>query len=107
MGETDLKRFLACYKEARDLVSARLDELSDYFSYAKPNSSYFVFPRMLNNQMNSWELALDLLDKAQVAVVPGSAFGPGGENHIRINFGRNKQDINIAFDRINKYFAVK
>ncbi|MEK7555462.1 MAG: hypothetical protein AAB516_01420 [Patescibacteria group bacterium] len=46
---------------------------------------------------------MDLLEKAHVAVVPGIAFGPSGENHIRMSFGRSEKDINEAMRRIKKF----
>lgn len=120
MGESDLKRFISEFKKHRDLICARLDKLGDVFSYIKPNSAYYVFPRLTpfslrsntpllirrggEGEVNSWQFALDLLDKIQVAVVPGSAFGPAGEEHIRINFGRSEEDINRAFERMGEYF---
>jgi aminotransferase len=47
---------------------------------------------------------LELLEEARVAVVPGIAFGPSGEGHLRLSFGRSEEDINKAFDRIEKHF---
>ena len=54
---------------------------------------------------DSWKFALDLLDKIQVAVVPGIAFGPNGEGHVRMSFGRSERDIERAFERMEKYFT--
>ncbi len=119
MGDKDVKRFVNDFKEHRDLICSRLDKLSNVFSYAKPNSAYYVFPSFAPHfakatrgkkamdgkpKIDSWEFALNLLNKAQVAVVPGIAFGPNGEGHIRFNFGRSKEDINRAFDRIEEQF---
>ena len=112
MGEGELKYFVEEFKKRRDLICGRLDRISDVFDYIKPNSAYYVFPAFISPRanatagklINSWEFALKLLDKAQVAVVPGVAFGPSGENHIRMSFGRSEDDINKAFDRIEKYY---
>ncbi len=111
MGESDLNKFVQDFKEHRDFACSRLDKLSHIFSYAEPNSAYYVFPKVISpldkggkGDLLSWKLALDLLDKAQVAVVPGIAFGPNGEGHIRINFGRDKKDVAKAFDRMDEYF---
>ena len=113
MGEKDVAKFNIEYKKRRDLVCERLDKLSDYLSYIKPQGAYYVFPRLTPRPLlrdrrgggvDSWKFALDLLKKTQVAVVPGVAFGPNGEGHVRINFGRSENDINIAFDRIELYF---
>ena len=46
------------------------------------------------------QLAEYLIDKAEVAVVPGSAFGQ--EGHIRISFATNKEILSEAMNRIEK-----
>ena len=124
MGESDVKKFNQGYKKRRDLICSRLDKLSNVFSYVKPDGAYYVFPQILaplsrekrageglpastrgeGVRENSWKFALDLLDKIQVAVVPGIAFGPNGEGHVRMSFGRSEEDIEKAFERMEKYF---
>jgi aminotransferase len=104
MGEADIKIFNQKYIKRRDLITERLDRLNHIFSYIKPNSAYYVFPKILEERRKSWDFALELLEKIQVAVVPGLAFGPRGENHIRMSFGRSEKHINEAFDRMDEYF---
>jgi aminotransferase len=120
--EIDMFRYE--FQRRRGLTCKYLNELSDFFSYHKPIGSYFIFPRVLKypqtkvdakkyknyltpEQMESpsWQFALDLLYQARVAVVPGLAFGPAGENHIRLSFGRNKKDIDKAMGRIRKFLT--
>jgi aminotransferase len=103
MGEKDVIFFNQEYKKRRNLTCERLDRLSEHFSYVYPQSSYYVFPK-IKNINNSWEFCLDLINKEHVALVPGSAFGNNGEGHVRLSFGRSEEDINSAFDRIEKYF---
>jgi aspartate/methionine/tyrosine aminotransferase len=91
------------YLKRRKLICDRLDNLKNVFSYQKPNSSYFVFPKY-NLEKDSKTFSIDLLEKALVTVVPGVAFGPNGEGHVRMSFGRTSDDINKAFDRMEKYF---
>ena len=102
-GDKEIEKFRRQYQERRDLICRHLDDLKDFFSYQKPNSSYFIFPKLLPKR-DSWQFALDLLEKAHVAVVPGIAFGPSGESHIRMSFGRSEKDINEAMRRIKKFF---
>lgn len=102
-ADEEIIKFKEEFQKRRDLICAYLDGLSDFFSYQKPNSSYFVFPKLLPKR-DSWQFSLDLLEKAHVAVVPGVAFGPSGESHIRMSFGRSEKDINEAFRRIKQYF---
>lgn len=101
-ADKEVEKFRQEYQGRRDLICRHLDELSDFFSYQKPNSSYFAFPKILKSK-NSWKFTLDLLEKAHVAVVPGLAFGPSGEGHIRMSFGRSEKDINEAMVRIKRY----
>lgn len=103
MGEKDIRRFKEEYRKRRDLICSRLDRLKNFFNYIKPDGAYFVFPEVVNRP-DSLALALELLEKIQVAVVPGIAFGPNGEGHIRLSFGRTEEQINKAFDRLEKYF---
>lgn len=108
-ADKEANEFCRQYQERRDLICGYLDELPEVFSYQKPNSSYFVFPKIIKknkqSKANSWNFATDLLNKARVAVVPGIAFGPSGEGHIRLSFGRDKKDIHEAMKRIKNYFA--
>jgi aminotransferase len=126
MADDDVARFRNYFRKRRDLTCKRLDKLDHVFEYQKPDSAYFVFPRVRDEYLKkiagklpasrtagsetsgvggSWKFAIQLLEKAKGATVPGSAFGPGGENHIRICFGRSEKDINLAFDRMEKYFG--
>jgi aminotransferase len=111
MAEEDLAGYHKIYKARRDLICRRLDKLTHVFEYQKPDSAYFVFPRIKEDILrkmgeisDSKEFAIELLEKAKVATVPGAAFGPSGENHIRMCFGRSEEDINVAFDRLEIFF---
>jgi len=111
MADEELAKYHAIYKSRRDLICRRLDKLKDIFEYQRPDSAYFVFPSIKEDILQkiapgggSKEFAIELLEKAKVATVPGAAFGPVGENHIRMCFGRNEEDINLAFDRMESFF---
>ncbi|HVO23549.1 MAG TPA: aminotransferase class I/II-fold pyridoxal phosphate-dependent enzyme, partial [Candidatus Margulisiibacteriota bacterium] len=78
------------------------------FDYQRPNASYFVFPRVKDTvplARDSRRLASDLLERAHVAVVPGIAFGPTGEAHLRLCYARTPEEIDAACDRLEDYFA--
>lgn len=104
MGEKAVRDFNEKYIKRRQVMCDRLDKLSDHFSYVFPESSYYVFPKVKNVE-NSWDYSMELIRKAHVALVPGFAFGENGEGHVRFSFGRSTNDINEAFDRIEKYYS--
>ena len=107
-GDASVAEFKAEFRRRRDHVMERLDALSHALDYQKPNASYFVFPRVKDTvpfARDSRRLAADLLQQARVALVPGIAFGPTGESHLRLCYARPAADIDLAFDRLDAYFA--
>ena len=107
-GHEHITTFRQAFKQRRDLTLTYLDQLSHVFDYQKPEGAYFVFPRVKDvvaHAHDSHALAYNILEKAKVAVVPGIAFGPSGEAHIRLNFGRESDDITTAFERLSEYFS--
>jgi aminotransferase len=89
----------------RSLVCQRLDALGDIFSYCKPRGGYYLFPRF-NIKETSTDFAVRILKEAKVITVPGSAFGPTGESHLRFSFGATEQELTECFDRLDKFFRA-
>ena len=89
--------------ENRNEIMKRLDALANLFDYVKPLGTYYVFPEYKLN-LSSIEMAKKLLYEAGVVSVPGIGFGPEGEKHLRLSFGSPKEDIDKAFDLIEKWW---
>jgi aspartate/methionine/tyrosine aminotransferase len=73
------------------------------FDCVKPRGAFYLFAdvsRHLSKDESSAALALRLLDRAGVAVVPGEAFG--GPGHIRISFGTGETELRTAFQKIKE-----
>ncbi|HXQ21760.1 MAG TPA: aminotransferase class I/II-fold pyridoxal phosphate-dependent enzyme [Candidatus Acidoferrales bacterium] len=108
LGAPFIQQFRAEFRARRDRIIERLDQLPHVFDYQHPNASYFVFPRIKDTvplARDSRRLATDILERAHVAVVPGAAFGPTGEAHLRLCYARTPQEIDVACDRLQDYFA--
>ncbi len=94
------------YLEMRNLMCSRLDKLDKVFQYHKPEGSYLMFPRILADEgRDSSTFCKKLLSDAKVSTTPGVAFGPTGEQHLRLSFCTTADEINKAFDRMENYFA--
>jgi len=107
-GAPFIAEFRDAFRLRRARIIERLDALPEVFDYQRPNASYFAFPRVKDTvpqARNSRALADDILERAHVALVPGVAFGPTGESHLRFCYARELADIDLAFDRLNDYFA--
>jgi aminotransferase len=106
-GDESVKLLMETMTRRRNLVCSRLDRLSDVFSYAKPRGGYYVFPRYRSgDNSGSMDFALRILNEAKVITVPGNAFGPTGEGHIRMSFGAEDSELIEAFDRIDNWLGA-
>ncbi|MBI3247172.1 MAG: aminotransferase class I/II-fold pyridoxal phosphate-dependent enzyme [Deltaproteobacteria bacterium] len=106
-GAASIAAFRQAFKERRDRTLQHLEAFAHVFDYQKPEGAYFIFPRVKDSvprARDSRRLALHILEQAKVALVPGVAFGPSGEAHLRLNFGRDVADIDTAFERLRSYF---
>jgi alanine-synthesizing transaminase len=100
--------------EVVDEYRARRDALIEGLASAgwevePPKATMFVWARIpaSHRDMGSLEFALDLLDKAEVAVSPGIGFGPSGDGFVRFALVENTQRINQAMRNIRRYFLGK
>ena len=89
----------------RDLTCRRLDVLAPWFSYVKPHGAYYLMARYHGFELDSVNFALRLLYEARVITIPGGAFGPTGEGHVRLSFGGTEEEIGEAFDRIEQWLV--
>jgi aminotransferase len=70
---------------------------------ALPRGSFYAFPCIRSTGLTSKEFAVRLLESEKVACVPGSAFGPSGEGHLRCCFATALDRIEIAAERIARF----
>ena len=66
----------------------------------EPRGAFYAFPRITSTGLTSDEFTERLLREEQVAVVPGSAFGPSGEGHVRMCYATAYEQLEEAVRRI-------
>ena len=102
--ERILPEVMAYYAEHRKLMGEYLESLAEYVDFVWPDGSYYFFPK-IKNLKDSEKFCFDMLRDAKIAAVHGSAFGEGGEGHIRLCFGRSKEDITEGMTRFKNYLT--
>ena len=91
------------YKKRHDYVVSELNKIEGV-KCRPTDGTFYVFPafkkfiELNSNISNDSELALYILEKAKVAVVPGSAFGI--EGHIRISIAIDLDSLKDAMQRL-------
>ena len=104
IGDQDfINEMMLRFKTKRDLIVKGLNSISG-FSCLSPKGAFYVFPNIKNTKMNSEKCADYILNEAGVAVLPGTAFGPGGEGYLRFSYANSIENINEAIERIKVLF---
>ncbi len=97
----DTLKMVTEFKMRRDLIYSGLSKIN-VFSAIKPNATFYIFPKFNYNGKNSMEMANFLLENLNISVVPGIAFGPSGENHLRFSFSTSRENIIEGLERLQK-----
>ncbi|WP_089176380.1 pyridoxal phosphate-dependent aminotransferase [Bosea sp. AS-1] len=99
-GEDFVAEQIARAAEGRKIVYEGL-KATNRVSLAAPVGAFYQF-FSVDGREDSRALALELVDKANVGLAPGLAFGPGGENGLRLCFARKSSDLTEAVARLQK-----
>jgi len=87
------------YQRRRDVIVDRLNATPG-FSCRKPQGAFYVFPNITGTGMGSDELANLILERSDVALLPGTSFGEYGEGYLRISYANSLENIEKALERI-------
>jgi aspartate/methionine/tyrosine aminotransferase len=74
--------------------------------YTKLQGAFYVFPSINKYGFSSTEMRHLLLKKARVAVMPGDAFGSGGEGFIRMAYSTSYEEIDHGTNRIDTFLKT-
>jgi aminotransferase len=102
-GEEDAAGMLSEYSRRRALVIARCREMG--LDLVEPHGAFYAFPSIRSTGLDDESFAERLLLEEKVAVVPGSAFGPGGCGHVRICYAQSYDLLEEALRRIARFVS--
>lgn len=88
------------YRRRRDLLLSGLNEIG--LHCASPAGAFYAFPDVTRINKDSREAADALLNRAQVATVPGIVFGAHGEGHLRFSFSTSIETIEAGLDSLRR-----
>ena len=70
-----------------------------------PEGAFYAFPSVRETGLSDVEFAEGLLTEQRVAVVPGSVFGVGGEDHLRCAYAVSRKNLSEALGRMETYIS--
>jgi len=97
-GEGFVAETQALYRRNRDMVYQRLAAI-DGVRMANPPGAFYAFIGV-DGMDDSLAVAKRILMERKVGLAPGSAFGPGGEGHLRLCFAVQSDKLSSALDRL-------
>ena len=90
---------LSEFQRRRDLIVDGLNAIPG-FSCQKPQGAFYAFPNIRGTGYKSTALANLILEKAGVALLPGSSFGQFGEGYLRLSYATSMENIQKGLERI-------
>jgi aminotransferase len=104
-AEPDVQRMVREYDRRRQMFVAGLNSIG--LPTPEPKGAFYAFPSIRPTALTSEEFSERLLFEEHVAVVPGSAFGPSGQGHVRATLATSFEDLEEALVRIGRFVAQK
>jgi aspartate aminotransferase len=100
-----VQAMVAEYRRRRDYFARRVDEIG-HITYALPDGAFYFFADFSydiakRKFQDDSQLAMDILEKLNIILVPGSAFG--APNHLRISYATSMEDIRAGLDKLEAY----
>ena len=71
----------------------------------EPRGAFYTFPCIKSTGLTSEEFCDRFLMREKVAVIPGSAFGPGGEGYVRACYAASMKDLAEALSRLERFLT--
>jgi aspartate/methionine/tyrosine aminotransferase len=100
----DTAKMRAVYNERRKFLVPRLREMG--FGIAvEPTGAFYVLANAKHFSSNSYQLAIDILNNANVAITPGIDFGSNAEGYLRFSYANSLANIQEACDRLERYLT--
>lgn len=99
-GDEPLQQMLAQYKRRREMIVQGLNAIPG-ISCLPPKGTFYAFANIQGSGVPSEVFSNRLMEEAGVVVIPGIAFGEGGEGFIRMSFATSDEAIMEGLNRID------
>ncbi|WP_418128446.1 aminotransferase class I/II-fold pyridoxal phosphate-dependent enzyme [Staphylococcus sp. HKU1] len=93
------------YIERRDYLIEQLTSMGFELN-AQPEGAFYIFPNIEKFTSDDYAFCVDVLEKAHVAIVPGSAFTDVGKGHVRISYAYDLASLKEGMRRLSQYLKL-
>ena len=100
-GMEDIAAMREEYNARRELLAGGLRAMG--LRLSEPRGAFYCFPYIGGFGMSDTDFCRRLLEEEQVAIIPGSAFGPGGSGYARVCYAADREKIQVALRRMERF----
>ena len=100
-GEPHVLQMLAEYDRRRKLIVSGLNQIG--LPTFEPKGAFYAFPKVSATGLDDDTFCNRLLHEQRVAMVPGNAFGVGGEGFARCSYATGYNQLEEALERIERF----
>ncbi len=100
-GDEDIETMREDYDRRRRYIADGLRSLG--MECFEPKGAFYIFPSVKKFGLSSDEFCERLLIEQKVAVISGTAFGPGGEGFVRACYASSMANLQEALVRMKKF----
>ena len=100
-GDKDIEHMREEYDGRRRYLVENLNRMG--LTCFEPKGAFYVFPSVQSTGLTSEEFCEKFLLEERVAVIPGTAFGPGGEGFVRACYASSMHDLAQALSRMDHF----
>jgi aspartate/methionine/tyrosine aminotransferase len=97
--QAPVREMMAAYRRRRNLLVQGLNNIPGIKCHL-PGGAFYAFPNISSFGLSSEEFADLMLEKANVALLPGSNFGSQGEGFVRMVYASSESNIKRALERV-------
>ena len=100
-GDKDIEHMREEYDRRRRYLVENLNRIG--LQCFEPKGAFYVFPCIKSTGLSSEEFCERFLKEEKVAVIPGTAFGPGGEGYVRACYASSMRDLTESISRLDNF----
>lgn len=104
-GDDFVKSMRNSYRQAHDLVVSEVSAMRK-IRWRGTDGSFYAFIDIRDSNLCSEEFCTRLLTEQRLALVPGVAFGPGGEGFVRLSFAASSETLTEALTRLRRFTST-
>lgn len=99
-GASEVEKMRISYQQRRNLMCTSFEKMG--LPVVEPDGAFYLFIDIRSTGLSAEEFAAELIENYQVAVVPGTVFGVGGEGFIRCCYATDISKIKEALRRMGE-----